>query len=69
MPDDIVTRLRVMADIGLLPDDRKAVAAEAADEIERLRADKARYAEIVRIKDKLINKQVQRIMYLEGVRG
>lgn len=64
MADDIVTRLRYV-----VYDDVNAMLIEAADEIERLRADKARYAEIVRIKDDLINAQVRKIMHLSGVKG
>jgi len=40
----------------------------AEDEIQHLRAQLARAAEMIRIKDELIGKQVSRIVYLEGIK-
>lgn len=68
MADDIVTSLRAWEAeyAGTVHAD---VYADAAQYIERLRADIARCAEIVRIKDDLINAQVRKIMHLSGVKG
>lgn len=45
------------------------VAAQAISENRRLIEKINRLSEMLRIKDELINKQVKRIMHLEGVRG
>lgn len=68
--DDIVTALRRAYDDRTVPVGRmEQLLDEAADEIEQLRNRLATAAEMIRIKDVLINKQIARIAYLEGVRG
>lgn len=63
--DDIVERLRQWShheDVHCASAAPCPTLTEAADEIERLRADKARYAEIVRIKDDLITEMQRRLI-------
>ena len=45
------------------------IAASAIAENRRLIEKINRMAEMIRIKDDLINQQIKRIMHLEGVRG
>jgi len=45
------------------------IAASAIAENRRLIEKVNRMAEMIRIKDDLINQQIKRIMHLEGVRG
>ena len=65
---DIVTRLRNEA-CEVPCDESCPTMLQAADEIEALRGQLLRAAEMIRIKDVLINKQIARITHLEARNG